>query len=199
MTETGKTVVHVIDDDPSMRSALTRLLQAAGYSVNCYQSAGEFLVADPEDQAGAILIDLELGGPDGLALQGALNRRARALPVIFMSAFGDVTRAVQAMKAGAVDFLEKPFEAKALLTALQRALCTRNAVESPPMTQSVCLEDREQMVLQRVAIGRRTKQIAVELGLSERTIKSCRAELMKKLGATSFPQLILKAEHLRLI
>ena len=197
MTELSHTVVHVIDDEASMRIAVKRHLSAAGYAVRTYESAGEFLVADSDRGHGAILLDLHLGGPDGLALQAALNRRACTLPVIFMTAFGDVGKAVQAMKAGAADFIEKPFEGHVLLAALKRALCGHDLCEGRSIA-GISLDDRERKVLQRVITGWRTKQIAAELHLSERTIKSCRADLMKKLGATSFPQLVLKAEHLRL-
>jgi FixJ family two-component response regulator len=193
-------LIHVVEDDDSMRSALKRLLSSAGYSVRDYASAGEFLVSEPEEWAGCLLVDLELGGPSGLDLQQALRRHPHAIPVVFMSAYSDVPRTVQAMKAGAVDFLVKPFERQVLLDALETALGA-GAAESQPHHASasdVSLGERERTVLRGITAGRRSKQIAAELGLSERTIKSCRADLMRKFGADSLAELLRRAEGLSL-
>ncbi|CAG9250071.1 Nodulation protein W [Paraburkholderia unamae] len=193
-------MIHVVEDDESMRLALKRLLKCAGYSVRDYASAGEFLVSEPEEWDGCLLVDLELGGPSGLDLQQALRRQPRTLPVVFMSAYSDVPRTVQAMKAGAVDFLVKPFERQTLLDALEAAL--HQGVEEPQAqpepTRGVKLGDRERTVLRGIVAGLRNKQIAAELGLSERTIKSCRADLMRKFGADSLAELLCCAQGLSL-
>ena len=190
--------IHVVEDDVSMRTALKRLLSSAGYSVRDYASAGEFLVSEPGEWSGCLLVDLELGGPSGLDLQQALRRQPRALPVVFMSAYSDVPRTVQAMKAGAVDFLVKPFERQTLLNALEAALDI--GAEEPHVRASCAsglnLGERERTVLRGIVAGRRNKQIAADLGLSERTIKSCRAELMRKFGADSLADLLRRADGL---
>lgn len=195
MIEHRQAVIHVVDDDAAMRAALKRLLHTAGYDVRDYASAGEYLVSEPDARAGCLLLDLELGGPSGLELQQALLRHARALPVVFMSAYSDVPQTVKAMKAGAVDFLVKPFERRALFDALDAALGAA-AKQAPPTAEppSVDLGDREQAVLRGILAGLRNKQIAAQLGLSERTIKSCRAGLMHKFEATSLAELLRRAE-----
>lgn len=195
MNECEEAVIHVIDDDDAMRTALTRLLASAGYVVKNYASAGEYLVTEPDPRAGCILLDLELGGPNGLELQQAVARHARALPIVFMSAYSDVPRTVKAMKAGAVDFLMKPFDRQTLLGALHAAL------DACPARRETSLEagnsglgEREKAILRGIVSGMRNKQIAAELRLSERTIKSCRAEIMRKLGVNSLGELLLKAD-----
>lgn len=191
-------LVHIVDDDAAMRTALKRLLNSAGYSVKDYASAGEFLVSEPEERRGCLLLDLVLGGPSGLELQQALLRRANRMPVIFMSAYSDVPQSVRAMKAGAVDFLVKPFTSDVLLGALNAAFmkCTAPSTRTaaPDVPDIISLGDREKSVLHGIVSGRRNKQIAAELGLSERTIKSCRAELMRKFGAASLAELLRSAQ-----
>lgn len=204
MNSNSTKTIHVVEDDASMRLALKRLLESAGYPVRAYASAGEFLVSEPGEWAGCLLVDLELGGPSGLDLQQALLRQPCALPVIFMSAYSDVPKTVQAMKAGAVDFLVKPFERQALLEALERALDSIMAepqarpAPSPASVPGITLGERERTVLKGIVAGRLNKQIAAELGLSERTIKSCRAELMRKVGAGSLAELVRRTEGLSL-
>ncbi|WP_321913464.1 MULTISPECIES: response regulator transcription factor [unclassified Paraburkholderia] len=194
MTDLEQTVIHIIDDDAAMRTALSRLVRSAGFEARVYASAGDFLVSALDNRPGCILLDLELGGPSGLELQQALLRDARALPIVFMSAYSDVPRTVQAMKAGAVDFLLKPFERQALFDAIGTAL-RANAMQAPVRhPAAVQLADREQVVLRGIAAGLRNKQIAAELGLSERTIKSCRADLMRKVGATSLAELLRRTQ-----
>lgn len=189
-------LVHVVEDDEALRMALKRLLSSAGYAVRDYASAGEFLVSEPGEWTGCLLVDLVLGGPSGLELQQALLRQPRALPVVFMSAYSDVPNTVRAMKAGAVDFLVKPFERDALLGALETAFRAKEGYQPPhaACASEVSLGEREMSVLRGICAGRRNKQIAAELGLSERTIKSCRAELMRKFGAGSLAELLHRAE-----
>ncbi|WP_167338356.1 response regulator transcription factor [Paraburkholderia oxyphila] len=193
----ANTVIHVVDDDSAMRVALRRLLHGAGYEVRDYASAGEYLVSEPDTRSGCLLLDLELGGPSGLELQQALRRHPRALPVVFMSAYSDVPRTVQAMKAGAVDFLLKPFDRHALFDALDAALSSPAMAQAPGEdAPPVDLGDREKAVLRGIVAGMRNKQIAAQLGLSERTIKSCRAGLMHKFEATSLAELLRRAESM---
>jgi FixJ family two-component response regulator len=184
-------VIHVIDDDASLRAALTRLLRCSGYEVCGYASVGEFLVRTPQAGDGCILLDLVLGGPSGLELQQALLRDPQALPIVFMSGYNDVA------SAGAVDFLLKPFDRNALLQALQAALApgatgTGTVTGAPPLS----LSERELTVLRGVVSGLRNRDIALQLRLSERTIKSCRAHLMRRFGATSLAELIRRAGSL---
>lgn len=195
MNASANTLIHVVEDDAGMRTALKRLLTGAGYYVRDYASVGEFLVSDPGDWTGCLLLDLMLNGPNGLDLQQALQRQARSLPIVFMSAYGDVANTVKAMKAGAVDFLVKPFDRETLLDALETALeLARRTREVPALDDLIELGEREQYVLRGIVAGRRNKQIAAELGLSERTIKSCRVQLMRKYGADSLAGLLRRVD-----
>jgi FixJ family two-component response regulator len=191
-------VIHVVDDDASMRAALTRLLTHAGYFVRSYSSAGEFLVAEPDMLPGCLVLDLELHGPGGLELQHALQRQGNAMPVVFISAHRDIPSTVQAIKSGAHDFLLKPIDSHSLLAAIESALSLATISESPREGDAVPrmapLSAREQAVWRGVVAGRLNKQIAAELALSERTIKTCRAELMRKLNARSLAELVRLAE-----
>nr|WP_284504695.1 response regulator [Caballeronia sp. ATUFL_M1_KS5A] len=189
-------VVHVIDDDASIRAALTRLLTLSGFAVRTYASAGEFLVCEPDSLSGCILLDLELGGPSGLEVQQAVLRHSRALPIVFMSAYSDVPRTVKAMKAGAADFLLKPFDRQTLVDALRSAI-EASGDDSDPVSSAdlESLNERERAVLSGISCGLRNKQIAAELKLSERTIKSCRAHLMRKFRAESLAELLRQADR----
>lgn len=182
-----------------MRVALTRLLGCAGYAVRAYASAGEFLVSEPDPRNGCILLDLELGGPSGLDLQQAVLRHPPALPIVFMSAYGDVPRSVGAMKAGATDFLCKPFSRHVLLAAVRAAInrCSDRATENVRLHAgfpSLC--KREQAVLDLLVAGKRNKQIAADLNLSERTVKTSRASVMRKFQADSLATLLVRVSKL---
>ena len=198
MSEHIEAVIHVVDDDASIRTALTRLLTHAGYLVRSYSSAGEFLVAEPDALPGCLVLDLELHGPGGLELQHALQRQGNAMPVVFISAHRDIPSTVQAIKAGARDFLLKPIDSHSLLAAIESALSLAAIVvphrENDVEPRTAALSTREQAVLRGVVAGRLNKQIADELALSERTIKTCRAELMRKLNARSLAELVRIAE-----
>ncbi|WP_175944956.1 response regulator [Caballeronia sp. BCC1704] len=199
MIDHAKAIVHIVDDDESMRTALSRLLKNAGYSVQAYASAGDFLVAETNSLPGCLLLDLELPGPSGLELQHALQRREHPIPIVFISAYRDIPKTVLAIKAGASDFLLKPIDSQALLAAIESALAAtdRTAVEhASPLTSKVELSEREHFVLRGIIAGKLNKQIAAELYLGERTIKSCRAELMRKFEAHSLAELIRRAEPL---
>ena len=195
-------LIHVVDDDESLRTALLRLLDAAGFSARGYASVGDFLL-QPPDGPGCVLLDVRLPGPSGLDLQAALQRQGNALPVVFLTGYADVATSVQAMKAGAVDFLTKPIQREALFEALQRALA-RDATEREARAQAAqlraafaALTPRERAVFDRVVAGQLNKQIAEALGIAERTVKLQRAQLMAKLGASSAAELGRLAERLQ--
>lgn len=196
-------LIHVVDDDESLRTALLRLLAAAGYEARGYASTGDFLLHPLPDRPGCLLLDVRLPGPSGLELQAALKRQGVALPVVFLTGHADVASSVRAMKAGAVDFLEKPVERGTLLDALQRALARdaqlRAARDAADRLRArfALLTPRERAVFDRVVAGRLNKQIADELGIAERTVKLQRAQVMAKLGAGSAAELGRLAEQLR--
>lgn len=183
----------MVEDDDGLRDALAAQLRCAGYEVRTYASVGEFLVSSPPTGHGCILLDLVLPGPSGLSLQQALARQRDALPVVFMSGHNDVEAAVKAMKAGAVDFLVKPFSIDVLVRALNEALSLRTSEAVAPDTPSINLNERERFVLTAIVGGSKNKDIARELRLSERTIKHCRAALMQRFEATSFADLLRRA------
>ena len=118
----SESLIHLIDDDDSLRKAVARLLQAAGYEVRSYSSAGEFLMADPGTGPGCLVLDVRMPGPSGLELQSALARQGNRLPIIFLTGHGDIPMSVQAIKAGAIDFLTKPVQREPLLAAVENAL-----------------------------------------------------------------------------
>jgi FixJ family two-component response regulator len=196
----GPVVVHVVDDDEAMRVALMRLLAAAGYAPRAYASAGEFLIAADDAPTGCLLLDLHMPGPDGLALFEALRRRGCDLPTVFLTGRGDIASGVRAMKAGASDFLTKPVPGDTLLAAVRAALdddTPRRAQRDHERVlgqRIASLDERERRVLQRVLEGALTKQIAYELAVSERTVKACRAAVMRKMGATTLPELVRLAQ-----
>lgn len=188
-------LIHVVDDDESMRAALLDLLGAAGYEARGYPSTGDFLLYPVPDRAGCVLLDVRMPGPSGLDLQEALQRQGVALPVIFLTGHADVATSVRAMKAGAVDFLEKPVARDTLLAALAKAL-ERDAVQRAARdetrrhaTRLSVLTPRERDVFDRIVTGRLNKQIADELGIGLRTVKAYRAQLMDKLGVNSAAEL----------
>lgn len=197
-------VIHVVDDDELIRTALANLLSAAGYQVRGYGSAGEFLQAKPEDRPGCIVLDMLMPGPSGLELHEALAKRGDGLPVIYLSGHGDIPMTVSAMKAGAVDFLTKPVDGMRLISAVRVALARYadryKEDEGLKTLRRRCdtLTARELEVYQRVAAGLLNKQIAAELGTSERTIKSHRKHLMEKMQARSLADLVHMATLLHL-
>jgi FixJ family two-component response regulator len=203
MSETP--LIHVVDDDESLRTSLLRLLRAAGFEARGYGSTGEFLLEAPADRAGCVLLDVRLPGPSGLELQAALKRRGVALPVIFLTGHGDVASSVRAMQAGAVDFLTKPMKRDTLFEALRRALerdqqeRARRAEADELRARFAALTAREREVVEAVADGKLNKQIAHELGMAERTVKLHRARAMEKLGVGSPAELGRLAERLRLL
>ena len=195
-------IIHVVDDDPSFRTAVTRLLRAAKYEVRGYASASEFLDSDPCAVPGCILLDLRMPGLSGLDLQQSLARLENRLPIIFLTGHGDIPASVRAMKAGAVDFLIKPVRREALLRAVENALGVdakgraARAVLREIHDRYENLTPREREVLAHVVGGKLNKQIASDLGTAERTIKAHRASIMDKLGAQSVAELVRLAQEL---
>jgi FixJ family two-component response regulator len=196
-------LIHIVDDDDSLRTALERLLGAAGFDVRGYASTGEFLLQPPPDRPGCVLLDLRLPGPSGLELQEALGRHGIRLPVVFLTGHADVASSVRAMKAGAVDFLTKPVEREALFEAIERALeldaRARASHEDAEELRErfATLTPREREVFDGITAGKLNKQIAGDLHIAERTVKLHRSQLMSKLGVASAAELGSLAERLR--
>ena len=195
-------IIHIIDDDASFRTAVTRLLRAAKYEVRGYASASEFLDTDSSAASGCILLDLRMPGASGFDLQQSLAQMEERLPIIFLTGHGDIPASVRAMKAGAVDFLTKPVRRETLVRAVQNAL-ERDATERKSRaivrelrSRYETLTTREREVLAHVLSGKLNKQTAFDLGTSERTIKAHRASIMDKLGVASVAELARMAQDL---
>jgi FixJ family two-component response regulator len=192
----AKPAVYVVDDDPSVRVAMERLLKSVGLTVKTFASAQEFLEQATPEWSGCLIVDLRMPGMGGLDLQGQLSARQLSLPVIFLTGYGTVPASVQAMKAGAVDFLEKPVNDQTLLDAVHKALerdraARRNQAEMQSLRQRLAaLTPREYEVLTFIISGRLNKQSAAALGTTEKTIKVHRARIMKKLECASLAELV---------
>jgi len=188
--------VFFIDDDPSFRRALVRLLNAHGYKTKAYASASEFMKEKLPDSPACLILDLKMPDINGLDIQDALAQRGDHLPVIFLSGQGDVTTSVQAMKAGAVDFLTKPINEDKLVSVVSAALerSARLRDERDALKKDVdafdSLTRREREVCVRIAQGMLNKQVGFELGTSEKTVKAQRAHVMQKLGASSLADVV---------
>jgi FixJ family two-component response regulator len=188
-------MIHIVDDDDSLRAAMIELLAAAGFRTRGYASTGEFLLESSSDEPGCLLLDVRLPGPSGLDLQAGMQRHGINLPVIFLTGYADVPTSVRAMKAGALDFLEKPVTRDILLQAIHRALehdVLQRAARDDAHRRSTRLDVltvREREVFDRVVEGKLNKQIANELGVALRTVKSYRAQLKIKLGVNTAAEL----------
>ncbi len=196
-------VVHVVDDDKGMLSALSTLLKAAGYEVRTYASARDFLLARP-GSPGCVILDVRMPGQSGLDVQQALTADDARLPVIFLTAHGDIPMSVRAVQAGAVDFLTKPVKRATLLAAVDTALA-RDAEQRAEREERRALQSRydnltarERQVLALVVTGRLNKQTAGSLGIAERTVKVHRAHVMEKMQVASLAELVHLAERLGL-
>jgi FixJ family two-component response regulator len=190
-------IVHLVDDDDALRTAVLRLLRIGGFEVRDYSSASEFLIARQSRLRGCLVLDVRMpGGPSGLELHKALARQGESLPVIFLTGHGDIPMCIQAMKNGAFDFLTKPVERDALLQAVRSALDHEEANwrASAHRRQIVSRANRltpaEREVFRRIVQGQPNKQVASELECSERTVKFHRAQVMTKMGAASLADLV---------
>jgi FixJ family two-component response regulator len=201
----GAPFIHVVDDDISFRTAIARLLRAAGYQVALYQSGDQFLQHPLRTSSGCILLDLSMSGLDGLELQKRLNEIGSILPIIFLTGRGDIPATVDAIKAGAEDFLTKPISKERLLDAVERALALyrerqgRREHLNSLRARISALTPREREVFLLVVRGKLNKQIAFELGTSERTVKAHRHAAMEKLGVHSVAAAASIAERLSLL
>ena len=196
------TVVHVVDDDESFRSSTARLLRALGYEVMVYESAQALLEQLPDDGgASCVLLDVQIPGVSGPELQSRLVELGSALPIVFITGHGDIPMTVQAIKAGAEDFLTKPVPKDKLIDAIERAVSRHRIVRDQYLRlQSqrsliAKLTPRERQVFERVVRGKINKQIAFELGATERTIKAHRQRVMEKVGVQTLAELVSIAER----
>src|ERR1700674_1738697 len=202
MTEAAP-IVFVVDDDPSVGRAIKRLVGSVGLQVELFGSAQEFLQAKRPDAPSCLVLDIRLPGKSGLDFQRELAETHINIPIIFITGHGDIPMSVRAMKAGAVEFLPKPWNDQVLLDAIQVALerdRTRRQQEAriaKLRERFEWLTPREREVLPLVVSGLLNKQIAAEIGTSETTVKVHRGQLMRKMGADSLPELVRMFEKLR--
>ncbi len=188
--------IFLVDDDPAVLKALSRLLSSFGLEVAAFGTAHEFLASGNLDAAGCLVLDLSMPEMDGMALQQALNSAASVLPLIFLTGHGDIDTGVQAMKFGAADFLTKPVDADRLLNAVQLAIQKNRQARSARAERDLNLQryatltPREREVLTLVVQGKLNKQTAAELGTVEKTIKAHRAHIMLKMQANSLAELV---------
>ena len=189
-------LVHVVDDDASVRESLGFLLEAAGFAVRTYASAAAFLNTASDHTVGCVVTDVQMPELSGLELQRRMGELAIRLPVIVMTGHGDVPIAVAALKAGATDFLEKPFEDEQLLAAVNHAIAiSQQAREAAAAVAEIAarlatLTPREREVMERLVAGQPNKTIAYDLGSSPRTVEVHRARVMDKMGARSLAELV---------
>ena len=192
-------IVHVIDDDADVRQSLAFLLSTVGLAVRVHDSATSFLKSLPEIQDGCIVTDVRMPGMDGIELQRRLRSDGNAIPVIVITGHGDIALAVDAMKAGAVDFIEKPFDDEVLIGAIKTALARRagtrerDAQAAETRARLKLLSERERQVLDGLVAGKPNKIIAHELDISARTVEIYRANVMTKMQADSLSALVRMA------
>lgn len=195
--------VYVVDDDPNLLRAVARLLRSHDYAVKTYPSASEFLSAGIPVGPACLLLDLNMPGMNGLELQQVIAEYQSRLPIVFISGKGDLPSAIRAMKGGALDFLTKPFDGDALVAAVDAALSrsveghVSDGILQKDWELFQRLSPRERQVCLLVSQGLLNKQIACELGTTERTIKAQRGSVMRKLGAGSVPDVVRLIERLR--
>ncbi|MEA3302356.1 MAG: response regulator FixJ [Pseudomonadota bacterium] len=189
-------VVFIVDDDEALRDSLCWLLESAGLRVETHDSANSFLQSYYPGQSGCLLLDVRMPGMNGLELQEQLESRDVRLPVVIMTGHGDVAMAVRALKAGAMDFIEKPFDDELLLTSIRRALAQdaeqrkNRASQAEILARLAHLTRREHQVMELVTIGKANKQIASELNVSAKTVEAHRAHVMEKMKAKSLAELV---------
>lgn len=197
---TGETTIFVVDDDPSVRRGLARLIRSAGWNAAAFATAGEFLEQLPFSGTGCVILDVRMPGMSGPELHEQITRRGIALPIIFLSGHADVPTSVQAMKRGAVDFLTKPVDDKILLEAIRRAVERHGTAQAQERQgqriheRLARLSSREREVMEYVVGGYRNKEIAAALGIAEKTIKVHRGRVMQKLKVCSVAELVRLCE-----
>lgn len=200
----SEAIVYVVDDDESVRRALSRLIRAADLEVAAFPSAQSFLQQTLPDRPACLVLDLQLPGPSGLDLQTQLTKRANSIPIVFITAHGDVPSSVRALKGGAVDFLVKPFNNRELLDCIHRALTANREqraehAEIAKLAQRLTtLTPREREVLTHVVTGKLNKQIAGDLDIAEKTLKVHRGRVMGKMQAGSVAELVRMTQKLGL-
>jgi len=198
-----KPTIFIVDDDPSVRESTELMLKSVGFNVKTFVSAQDFLDARFQEGPGCVVLDVRMPGMSGLELQEKLVSVKTPLPVIFITGHGTVPMSVRAMKAGAVDFLQKPFEEQDLLDAIQRAISQQRERKSKRdeadelRKRLKALTPREYEVFSLLVTGMANKEVAYELGMSERTVKAHRARVMEKMSARSFADLVRFAETLK--
>ena len=196
--------VSIVDDDPEFRDSVARLLRSVGLHTQQFSSVSDFLSADPSDGPTCLVLDIRMPGGSGLELQRDLAAANRHVPIIFITAHGDIPMTVQAMKSGAIEFLTKPFRDQDLLDAVEAGLARDRARRESDRAVSAlrerfeALSSREREVMVQVAAGRLNKQIAHDIGISESTVKVHRTHLMRKMKARSLPELSRMADVLKL-
>jgi FixJ family two-component response regulator len=197
-----KGIVFVVDDDPSMRRSLESLLRSVGHEVRLFASAPDFMQAARNDVPGCLVLDVRLPGMSGLAFQQELTKAGVMVPIIFITGHGDVPMSVRAMKAGAAEFLTKPFDDQVLLDAVHAALERDRANRRADAGLATLrarydgLTERERQVMGHVAAGWVNKRIAAEIGLSVVTVKVHRGQVMRKMQAKSVAELVRMADRL---
>lgn len=198
----GSGTIYLVDDEPGMLKALSRLLGAAGFAVTGFLSASDFLANFPQNAIGCLVLDVAMPGLDGMELQQRLNESGNPLPIIFLTGHGDIPMSVRAIKSGAVDFLTKPVHDEKLLAAVRMAMklsearAAEKAASAGLREQLDRLTPRELDVMRQVITGKLNKQIAADLGTSEQNIKIHRMRMMEKMGAESVVELARLAERL---
>jgi FixJ family two-component response regulator len=201
MSARAPALVSVVDDDPSVRRSIARLVKSAGYRVEAYASANEYLARPPEEGPACLLLDVRMPGLTGLDLQETLAIAAHSTSIIFITGYRDVRASVKAMKAGAVDFLTKPVDDEELLGAIERAVARASAArrEEDRITEIreriKTLTPREAEVFALVVTGMLNKQIAFDLGVSEKMVKVHRGRVMEKMRAGSLAELVRLADE----
>jgi RNA polymerase sigma factor (sigma-70 family) len=202
VTET-KPTIFIVDDDPSVRESTELMLKSVGFNVKTFVSAQDFLKANVQEGLGCLILDVRMPGMSGLDLQEKLVSAKTPLPVIFITGHGTVPMSVRAMKAGAIDFLQKPFDEQDLLDAINRAITQQRERkskkdEADELQQRLkALTPREYEVFSLLVTGMANKEIAYKLGTSERTVKAHRAQIMEKMNAGSLADLVRFAEKLK--